>query len=425
MKHKLIQFISLVLIFVFGVCHLSSDGVCHLTSLSPSQDEFVVNSSESVVWNETPKSDLLTMNCRLLTNMNYKLSTALLRPQAAWEASRDLSMFSISGVRVGERQKIAEGVLASYWQPIEVIRTDGISVEARTATFVKGEAEFHLWHDEESRNYNWRKYTYYNPPREEEEKKGKEYKPRPGMTIEEFVKEYGSDDLIFTSNGTQVVWNFRNGFLISEGRLMAKPADVPCLFEDEGIIPLNGEFTVFNLDNGCLETIEIANNELKTKIRGSALPGAPIVQNGRFVPPQYSGKRTPPQNNQVAFDYKIVPAAWVVVGTRGDGSTTFVHSFGDLMLKDFVEEVVIRELNLRYAVLLGGSADSQCYIFGQKSKAARKRPHPDDWRDPEYPRKLGQIVAVYKASEIKRFPVPPATLDEFEEEETDESLRGI
>ncbi len=308
-------------------------------------------------------------------------------------------------------------------------------VTGRAVIFNLREFLVRFWSNEPARKLDYIKFGLsqgivdeFNEKHADEIKAGTRPKmtarARPGKTLAGIVadlgKKYGRP--LCASNGNSPGWTLANGFLIADGKLIAK--DV-CGARQNEYEPLDGEYTVFcfDADKVGLRTVTIRNGKLINKeniqMAISALPI--LVDEGdkepRMVFPKQSinedGEVVSPKGDEAFFDAVTENAAFSAIGINEEGEVVLVHMMGEPGREIFLGEMayIMHELGCKNACILGGSADVQQYVLtdGEVPKYEAEERVKDTAR--EGGAKVRKLPYAFSIWPKERTDIPALTLD--------------
>ncbi|MFH1858013.1 MAG: DUF4954 family protein [Candidatus Omnitrophota bacterium] len=264
---------------------------------------------------------------------------------------------------------------------------EGRFAEGRALILDLSEVDFVLGYDEITRARD-----YYHSPK------------TAGLPLRRWVEVRPGEKPIAAINGLQADLHAENGFMIADGALIRK-GDGARGVTEERYTPLNGNFSVFVLDGRPrVQKVTIRDNALLTKGIQFALSGPPLLVGGEDVSQlmqerDVAGDR-PAQGDEVAWDPKTVTSAFSAIGVRADGKIVLLSMRGDPEKQDepFVQDVaaLLKELGVKDAILLGGSADTQQYLIEDPEPFLTAKPRKGSMTQGE--RLLGTALLVYPKS---------------------------
>lgn len=218
---------------------------------------------------------------------------------------------------------------------------------------------------------------------------GKAYKPWPGIRIDEYVKiNEQKDNFLIVSDSLETGFFMPNGFIITRGKLVAKPKGTG-LFDVDSMGISDGEFSVFVLDEGNvgIRKVTIRNNEwVKTSPTENikeAIFTLPMRENSKDVVgnivDNLAATKTPSAGPHDAVWPIGRSCAVSMMGADKSENIYLLHIASNPNTPEAKEPNILDALSvLKYAgctdvALLGLSADVHRYMLGENMFEAKAR----------------------------------------------------
>jgi len=246
---------------------------------------------------------------------------------------------------------------------------------------------------------------------------GKNYKPFPGLTAEEFINAYSLDTregFLGFINGLQGDFCEPHDFNIIDGKLITRQ-DNPGLYQQEYEV-VNGEFWafVFDEDNFGVRQVKIENGKLiSPEGIQNAIQGVPIIKEGESKVSDIA-QANPEEHNSlmepdvVNWHPRNVRASFTAIGKTGDERIillTLVEESGDfhqIMLQEFAETLI--KLGAEEAILLGGGADARQYLQG-RPPLTKNEPYYISYGHPASRTAKGKVETIEETEAPKERPI--------------------